>query len=453
MQIQKVISYKGAWEQAVALHEQELKEIADAFSEYYSSFTSPSKAEYTSPRQFWESALSSRGWVIFDRLPLSADGRRLPIGNMGPTKNGVGAQIAFGMMDSLSRWIFQQSALAVRHKLFQLPILCTPLSDLVKNTHPDKSSLRFNTFENHLRQLELLSPLSQQFPFLILGISEPHQPTQASVIELASDAGAERQPKQIDRCIKFPPEYHQAGVGILNFFSVYLMERYPDEDASISIEQHGLNVRLIIETASGKSEVVEKALHEYELIVSGKEAPEAFTNNDKLILELRSEMRIAKARLDFQQDLIGVKDKQIDKLMSLIEQGLSNPTPIAIDFKPTICNTTNIQINRDVSATIGAITELLGSIPNSSPESLMLSEVAGSLEAIELETDVSVVRKSAAMSKFKRVLDKILNAGDDANTALSKIENGLDIAKDLGRKYNSIAEWCGLPVIPSILVN
>ncbi|WP_312594471.1 hypothetical protein [Comamonas terrigena] len=322
----------------------------------------------------------------------------------------------------------------------------------MKNSYPEKTSLRFNSFENNLRQLELLSPLSQKFPFLVLGLAENSQHTQVSVIELASDAGAERAPKQIDRCIKFPPEYQQAGVGILNFFSVYLMERYPYEDASISIEQHGLNVRLIIETASGKSEIVEKALHEYQLIISGKETPEAFTSNDKLILELRSEMRIAKARLDFQQDLIGVKDKQIDKLMSLIGKGLSTPASIAIDFKPTICNTTNIQVNRDISATIGVITELLGSIPNSSPESLMLSEVAGSLEAIESETDASVVRKSAAMSKFRRVLDKLLNVGDEANAALSKIESGLDIAKDLGRKYNGIAEWCGLPTIPSVLV-
>ncbi|WP_272971932.1 hypothetical protein [Comamonas terrigena] len=43
MQIQKVISYKGAWEQAVALHEQELKEIAEAFGEYCSSFNSAKK--------------------------------------------------------------------------------------------------------------------------------------------------------------------------------------------------------------------------------------------------------------------------------------------------------------------------------------------------------------------------------------------------------------------------
>jgi uncharacterized protein YggU (UPF0235/DUF167 family) len=452
MHIQKVISYKNAWQTALDQNKNELIEVVDAFDEYFNSIPPQQAPDHTSPRTSWEMALQSRGWEFSDRFPLASDGRRIPMGNMGPQKNGVGVQIAFSTMDTLSRWIFQQSALAVRHGLFKLPILCVPTSELMRRTIPDRHSIRLNSVENYLRQLELLSPLSHQFPFLILGISDHAAATGPEIIEISSDSVPEKPAKMVDRCIKFPPEYHQAGVGILNFFSTYLLERYPEEDASISIEQHGLNVRLTIETASGESEVVEKALHEFELIVSGKEEPEKFTSNDKLILEIRSEMRIAKSRVEFQQDLIGIKDKQIDRLMSIIGNGLSNPAPIAIDFRPTICNTSNIIVNRDISAALGNIAELLSMVPNSSPENLMLTEVAGSLEVIEAESDAAKVRKSPAMSKFRRVMDKVLDAGDETNVALTKIENGIGVAKDLAKKYNSIAEWCGLPVIPSVLI-
>lgn len=455
MHIQKVISYKGAWESALDKYRSELSEIVAAFDEYISTNSSVNFEGRQSPRATWEKALREKGWEVLERNHFSVDGRRIPMGSVGPVKNGVGAQITFGLLDTLSRWIFQQSALAVRHKLFQLPVLCVPTTEMARNLFRDRSSpsFRMNSFDPLVNQLELLSPLSHSFPFLILGMSNQAIATSPTIVNIESDTSTDRSATTIDRCIKFPPQYHQAGIGILNFFSTYLMERYPDEDAAISIEQSGLNVRLTIETPGGKSEVIEKALHEFELIVSGREAPEKFTNNDKLILELRNEMRIAKARVEFQQDLIGVKDKQIDKLMTIIEQGLSRPNPITIDFKPNLINTNNIQFNKNISAALGNISELLDAIPTSSPESLMLTEVAGSLETIESETDPAIVRKSPAMSKFKRVIDKFLSVGDEANTNLSKIEDGINNVKDLGKKYNSIAEWCGLPVIPSILVN
>lgn len=452
MYIQSVISYKDSWNSVNENHESELNDIVSAFSDYTTGNVILESSERSNPRILWEKALYDRGWQLLDRTHFSSDGRRIPIGNVGPVKNGIGAQISFGFTDTLSRWVFQQSALAVRHSLIRIPVLCAPMSELGRRSGIDRPGFR-SPFETHKNQLELLSPLSHGFPFLILGISDQASLTGPDVIELVSDTQAKSDATIIDRCIKFPPEYQQAGLGILNYFSTYLREQYPNEDATISIEQHGLNVRLIIETPGGKSEVIEKALHEYELIVSGQEAPEKFTSNDKIILELRNEIRMFKARVEFSQDIIGIKDKQIDQLLHIVGQGLSKPSPMVIDFKPTINNSNNIQINQNIASALGNIAELVELLPQSSQENLMLTEVAGSLEAIEMESDPASVRKSPAMSKFRRVMEKFLDASDSANTTIEKIENGIDIAKDLGKKYNSIAEWCGLPVIPSALIN
>ncbi|NRG06304.1 hypothetical protein HRJ46_23670, partial [Vibrio coralliilyticus] len=61
----------------------------------------------------------------------------------------------------------------------------------------------------------------------------------------------------IERSIVFPPEYHQAGLGILNYFGTYINEKYPEQNARVKIEQHGLTVRMIVETESGSREVLE----------------------------------------------------------------------------------------------------------------------------------------------------------------------------------------------------
>ncbi len=63
----------------------------------------------------------------------------------------------------------------------------------------------------------------------------------------------------IERCIEFPPQYQQAGIGILSYFSSYLSQQYPNSSARVKIEQNGTSVRMIIEAEDGTLETVEKS--------------------------------------------------------------------------------------------------------------------------------------------------------------------------------------------------
>src|SRR5690606_25480304 len=138
----------------------------------------------------------------------------------------------------------------------------------------------------------------------------------------------------IDRCIEFPPEYHQAGLGILSYFSTYIKEQYPDESAKVKIEQNGKIVRLIIETNNGEKEIIEKALHEYQLVVTGQKSPEEITHNEKLILDLKTELRIAKVRVETQQDIMLTQSVQINKLLDIVGNGLASKPTVNLDFRP-----------------------------------------------------------------------------------------------------------------------
>lgn len=449
MFVNKIISYKNSWELVSQNYSTELHEVLDALDDYLSEIvTKDSAVEKLRSRKQWDKVLYDRGWELRDRTYFSTEGKRVYLGRIGPTKNGVGVFVPFGPSDYLTRWLFQQTALAVKHALVKLPIMFVPVREYMQEVR-DRFFLR-QSFEMHLDQLELLSPLSHQFPFLIVGYSNQLTIDPPEVIEIEADSYVENDNSVVDRCIEFPPEYHQAGLDILNYFGTYIREQYPEENASVKIEQHGLNVRMVIETESGKSEIVEKALHEYQLIITGAEPPEKFANSDKLILELKNELRIAKFRLESQQDLIGLQNDRIDKLLNIVGNGLLNRNPLTIDFKPSISLTSNTQINCDVSSALGSLNELMESIPVSSKASLAFKELEGSLSSIENNTDPESVRKSPAMSKFRRLIDKISEEGNELNAALKKAESGWEIFKDLSGKYNKIAEWCGLPQVPSI---
>lgn len=77
--------------------------------------------------------------------------------------------------------------------------------------------------------------------------------------------------RTIVRSILFDRENLQAGIGILNYFTEILRQKYEDSNAKVIIEQEGLNVRLSIETADGKKRVIEKALENYITVVTGRE--------------------------------------------------------------------------------------------------------------------------------------------------------------------------------------
>lgn len=453
MHINKVISFKNSWETITKEYVTEIQVVLETLDDFFkNAIVTGSSARIFRNRDDWPTALQDKGWkVINSNYYSSSDGQNIYFGGRMPVKNGLSVQVPYGPMDHLSRWLFHRCTLAMKYSLFKLPALLLPMKEFGR--YFGDSWISYFSFDRQEQQLAMLAPLSYQYPFLIIGYSERAEVNGPEIIELNADPYVAEPNKIIDRWIEFPPEYHQAGLGILNYFGSYLRERYPDEEAKVRIEQQGLNVRLVIETASGQSEVVEKALHEYELIVTGNESPEKFANSDKLVFELKTELRIAQLRLDTQQDLIGMQNKRIDQLLNIVGEGLSNRTPVTIDFRPTISTTNNIQINSDVSTALGSLRELLESIPPSSNASFVLSELQNSLESIENNTNPDSVRKSPAMSKFKRIIEKIYEGGNELSEAIKKAESGWETFKDLAGKYNKLAEWCGLPQVPSILIS
>jgi len=147
----------------------------------------------------------------------------------------------------------------------------------------------------------------------------------------------------IERSIEFPPEYKQAGVSILNYFSEILRKKYPESEATVQIKQDGLKVSMIIDTAKGEREIIEKTLNDYGLVITGQMSPEQFTDDKHQIIELKSELRIAQVRIEMQKDLLLDKSAQVDKLFLMLGNTLQTPQHIHISNQASGGNTIKAQ--------------------------------------------------------------------------------------------------------------
>ncbi|MFJ2360097.1 hypothetical protein [Pseudomonas fluorescens] len=455
MEIAGILSFGNAWESFESTHSTELQEIMTALQSFYDQLQT-NTGRHHNARDVFDEVLFGFGWNK-NEGDLRAGLKRIHARQIGCIKNGVAAQVAFPTPDYLTRWLFNHTTLAVRHGLIELPILLIP-------THSTNSSVRnesinrITSFEYCAEQLKMLSPLSVSHPFIIIGYTIEQSILEPEILELPREtySGKEAESKIIDRSIEFPPEYQQAGLGILSFFASYLSEKYPGQDATVRIEQSGLKVRMVIESTTGSSEIIERALHEYELIVSGKQSIETTGASERLILDLRNELRIAKFRLESQQDIIAVQrmhnqksDDQINTLMKLLGHGLSaaNEKNITVQISPNFQNTVTIEVNQNISLALGNVCELLEMLPNESEALLPLKDLERSLLTIEKEQSKDNVRSSSAMSKFGRVVEQISDGSSSLRKGIEAIEQGIDIAKKLAENYNKIAGWCGLPAL------
>ena len=439
------MSYRNAWEIARDKFGKEIDEILDGTDKWFGAMQDTDFANLKgNPRRVFDNIMIEYGWTESERVRVRVEGSRRRLSVSGALKNGVNAQIPFGMFDFIGRWIFQQSPLAIRFGLIEMPIALIPtrrLSDSIGLGVALRGNLEF-----YKEQLLLLSPLSHQYPFLMLEFDHEEYCDGIEIFEVEAAPDSNAGNSIVNKCLEFPPEYQQAGLGIINYFGTYLRERYPSENAKIRIEQDGLKIIMTIISIDGKTETIQRALEEYDLIVSGKEHPSAFTKDEKLIMDLTTELRIAKLRVETQQDLLQYQGRQIDQFMQLMSAGLSRQANVNIDFRPNI-QITSTNTNNPISETVQKIQDIIELIPSDTEAHTALDELSTSLQSIEDDQDYSAPKNVSILEKFRKILEKMAESGTAVHEVIAKTEGCISIAKELVIKYNQFADWAHLTKI------
>lgn len=125
-----------------------------------------------------------------------------------------------------------------------------------------------------------------------------------------------------DRSIEFTPEYRQAGVSILSFFSEVVTSEYSDQDVRVGILQEGNKVTLRVETPDGKIlKEIEKTLEKYGLVVMGSAPIESLSENRELIRDLKTKLEVTSLELRLRQENYLEQKKQFEeRVISLEDQ-------------------------------------------------------------------------------------------------------------------------------------
>ncbi len=172
----------------------------------------------------------------------------------------------------------------------------------------------------------------------------------------------------IERSLVFDPEYRQAGVSILSFFSEVVDKEFADQSVKVGILQNGNSVTLRIETPDGRVlKEVEKKLNTYGLAIMGKAAVETISSDRVLVQELKTRLEVTSLELKLRKEAylersnqyesrIGNLESQINNLHAVVGQGLSYQMGLVETIK-SLANNESLSVNF-VSA-LGKVSEII----------------------------------------------------------------------------------------------
>lgn len=467
MFVRNIISFAGSWETVNQKFPQELAELSNAIENLTienivkavpkRGIRNGEDENKVTPWKLdgcWCLSLEEMDWIESREYLDNLGSRPIYLRSLGHIKNRVSVSLQ-RHREILNRWMFTLAPIATKNNLIDIPIAVVPLRGCEDAIFGFRGAMRAS-FETTQDELVALSPLSHNTPFLILGVSL--EAGRVEITELESESNIAERQIIINRSIEFPPEYHHAGIGILNYFGTVLREKYPDEKAKVKIEQDGFTVRMIVESANGNREIIEKALQEYEMVIRGDALPEALFESKLHALELRNELRIAQMRIESQRDLIEHKNLEICTLKQLFGHALTQNTSPAITLtvSPVInvssTQSNSIAITNDFSCLMEQMQELTEMAKLDPSMEMRLLDLEESVKKASQNSSTDAVKESSGLKKLKKFIEEATETGSTVNKFINNVSDGIGYVQGLARKYNSIASWCGAPQVPEILL-
>lgn len=119
----------------------------------------------------------------------------------------------------------------------------------------------------------------------------------------------------------------------------------------------------------------------------------------------------------------------------------------------SVQNSITIEIKNSINELQGSLNDLKDEIIYENPElDKEFEKMEKSIEKLDDAKTKDEIIKSGVLNKVKRFLMEMQDTKSELGKAVRGIKYGVKIAQDIGEKYNSIAEWCGLPVIPKVFL-
>lgn len=443
MYITKVLSYNKAWELLLKEFPSLSGDISDAISELEISnhdelneddqyiFANSLKSMMRVSRKI-DKFLNNRDW--YEDLAIeSVDDLSK---SMGICKEGVALRFELNN-DFLANFIFKRMKLlnASSENQISLPIIVN-FDSHVLDTFLVKDDVKiFTSFESTVKELqEFYTPLEFDTPFLILAIS--HEQQDLELVELDIHRII-----KVNHIITFKPEYFQAGLGILSYFGTVLREKYPEQKATVKIEQQDLTVRMIVESENGDKEIIEKALYEYELVVSGQTPVEDFYPTDIQRLELRNQIRMLNFQLESQKEIVALKNGEILNLRALAHQALNQSQP-NITVINQLHNEQSIKIDykTEINQSYEALDELIDLLSSESVKN-QLRDIQNALDNTKDKKTPEEVKDSSGFKKLGKFLKEAKDVSSNIHGVLEHTDKAAGVIEKLSKHYDKLVQF------------
>jgi hypothetical protein len=211
----------------------------------------------------------------------------------------------------------------------------------------------------------------------------------ANIEAEAIKQGIDLSKENVLRVLEFPPEYRQAGISILSYFSEVLKQKHPNTEAKITIEQFGTKVRLIINSPSGDVEIIERTLEEYGQVLRGELLPKQFLDNDLYALQLTNKLDLVTLELKMTKQLLSTISGLSESRISSLENEVARlHTIIGDSFSQLSSAHSAINLffkkyngSKDIAKALSVIESAI----KSNQESLNKDEVRNALEKIHTQ--------------------------------------------------------------------
>lgn len=455
IKILEIHDFRGAWEIIQTKYQENFKELESSLN---LSLRSHGNADFIDTDEYFHDRLFKnlelKGW----RKNKISKGNKSSSG-LGISHQGLSILTTERMKTDHSTWLIERIMLIHAEQLSELTVILLPVEKRIGQI--TFTSYGSRTLRRFMKILDKTLISVIPIPFIIVGYGISKEEN-SSFDFYRIESSPANDNNIIDKSIEFPPELYEAGRGILSYFGTYLNEQYADQKARVTIQQDDekKTLRMTVESETGEKEVIERAYEEFRLIVSKEALPDQFTNNNQLILKLQSQLDIMEVNVKHEMRARMIAQGRTEELMLLLGKSLDQKSKVTIHNHQESINqneasaiakakaTATAEAQQNISLAIGGVAELKELVSADSAEARELGQLKKDLKAIKKEQDPEAISTSPAMSKFRRVLEKIKSGEGKLAEAIKTAENGYEVFKDVAGKYNKIAQWCGLPVVP-----
>jgi len=292
---------------------------------------------------------------------------------------------------------------------------------------------------NYLRNLEIKKKRTKSFIWRVLVSHKLLLKTAKELDIPITDNNA----TEIIKEIKFPPEFKQACIGILNYFSDYITRKYPEDNIEVSIQQINTKVILVIKPPKGKVIPIVEDFTTFGKIVTGEEPIEKYSRDPILIQEIHNKLKLAELEINLTKRLYEV-EKEVVLLKNMKSLHESNDKENILSCMADIFKFTgktviiqNLQLgdsnvkNQNTYSNISASN--IGNNNNLSTNDILFNSTKNTND--NLKKDIELI-----LEKINQLLNDSLRKEDEETVTTTKnnleqIKNELETDEEVNKGY------------------